>query len=58
MSKRRTESPEFKARGAMEVICSRRTIQQRDDDYAIYPIQVSLTSPPLLVQFFRELVGS
>ncbi len=40
MSKRRTHSPEFKARVAMEAISGRKTIQDAAD-HAIYPIQVS-----------------
>ena len=40
MSKRRTHSPEFKARFAMEAISGRKTIQEIAADYAIQPIQV------------------
>jgi hypothetical protein len=42
MSKRRTHSPEFKARVAMEAISGRKTIQEIASDHAIHPIQVSL----------------
>jgi hypothetical protein len=41
MSKRRTHSPEFKARVAMEAISGRKTIQEIAADHAIHPI------PPL-----------
>ncbi len=41
MSKRRTHSPEFKARVAMEAISGRKTIQEIAADQAIHPIQVS-----------------
>ena len=41
MSKRRTHSPEFKARVAMEAISGRRTIQEIAAEHAIHPIQVS-----------------
>jgi len=41
MSKRRTHSPEFKARVAMEAISGRKTIQQIAADHAIHRIQVS-----------------
>ncbi len=41
MSKRRTHSPEFKARVAMEAISGRKTIQEIAADHAIHPIQVS-----------------
>jgi transposase-like protein len=40
MSKRRTYSPEFKARVAMEAICGRKTIQEIAADHAIHPIQM------------------
>jgi transposase-like protein len=40
MSKRRTHSPEFKARVAMEAISGRKTIQEIAADHA-NPIQVS-----------------
>ena len=35
MSKRRTHSPEFKAKVAMEAISGRKTIQEIADDHAI-----------------------
>ena len=41
MSKRRTHSPEFKARVAMEAISGRKTLQEIAADHAIHPIQVS-----------------
>lgn len=41
MSKRRTYSPEFKARVAMEAISGRRTLQEIAADHAVHPIQVS-----------------
>jgi len=37
MSKRRTHSPEFKARVAMEAISGRKTIQEIAADHAIHP---------------------
>jgi transposase-like protein len=40
MCKRRTHSPEFKARVAMEAISGRK-IQEIAADHAIHPIQVS-----------------
>jgi transposase-like protein len=43
MSKRRTHSPEFKARVAMEAISGRKTIQEIAADHAIHPIQVGPT---------------
>jgi transposase-like protein len=48
MSKRRTHSPEFKARVAMEAISGRKTIQQIAADHAIHPIQVSQWKRQLL----------
>ena len=48
MSKRRTHSPEFKARGAMEAIRGRKTIQEIAADHAIHPIQVSQWKRQLL----------
>jgi hypothetical protein len=36
ISKRRTHSPEFKARVAMEVISGRKTIQEIAADHAIH----------------------
>ena len=50
MSKRRTHSPEFKARVAMEAISGRKTIQEIAADHAIHPIQVS--------QWKRQLLDS
>ena len=41
MSKRRTHSPEFKAKVAMEAISGRKTIQEIAADHAIHPIQMS-----------------
>ena len=41
MSKRRTHSPEFKARVALEVISGPVTIQENSADHAIHPIQDS-----------------
>ncbi len=41
MSMRRTHSPEFKARVAMEGISGRKTIHEIAADHAIHPIQVS-----------------
>jgi putative transposase len=41
LSKRRTHSPEFKAKVAMEAISSRKTIQEIAADQAIHPIQLS-----------------
>jgi len=38
MSKRRTHSPEFKARVAMEAISGRKSIQEIAADHAIHPI--------------------
>jgi len=48
MSKRRTHSPEFKARVAMEAISGRKTIQEIAADHAIHPIQVSQWKKQLL----------
>ncbi len=48
MSKRRTHSPEFKARDAMEAIICRKTIQEIATDHAIHPIQVSQWKRQLL----------
>jgi transposase len=50
MSKRRTHSPEFKARVAMEAVSGRKTIQEIAADHAIHPIQVS--------QWKRQLLDS
>jgi len=41
MSNRRTHSPEFKAKVAMEAISGRKTRQQIAADHAVHPIQVS-----------------
>jgi putative transposase len=48
MSKRRTHSPEFKARVAMEAISGRKTIQEIAADHGIHPIQVSQWKKQLL----------
>jgi putative transposase len=48
MSKRRTHSPEFNARVAMEAISGRMTIQEIAADHAIHPIQVSQWKKQLL----------
>jgi putative transposase len=48
MSKRRTHSPEFKAKVAMEAISGRKTIQEIAADHSIYPIQVSQWKKQLL----------
>lgn len=48
MSKRRTHSPEFKARVAMEAISGRKTIQEIAADHSIHPIQVSQWKKQLL----------
>jgi putative transposase len=50
MSKRRTHSPEFKARVDMEVISGRKTTQEIAADYAIHSIRVS--------QWKRQLLDS
>jgi putative transposase len=39
MRKRRTQSPEFKARVAMGAISGRKTIQEIAADHAIHPIR-------------------
>lgn len=44
MSKRRTHSPEFKARVAMEAISGRKTLQEIAADHSIHPIRYSLSS--------------
>ena len=46
MSKRRTHSPEFKARVAMEAISGRKTIQEIGADHAIHPRRRGATPPP------------
>ncbi|MFM7674255.1 MAG: transposase [Synechococcus sp.] len=48
MSKRRTQSPEFKARVALEAITGRIMIQEIVADYTIHPIQVSQSKSQLL----------
>ena len=48
MSKRRTHSPEFKVRVAMETISGRKTIQEIAADHAIHPSQVSQWKRQLL----------
>ena len=48
MNKRRTHSPEFKARVAMEAISGRKRIQEIAADHAIHPIQVSQWKRQLL----------
>jgi transposase-like protein len=48
MNKRRTHSPEFKARVAMEAISGRKTIQEIAADHSIHPIQVSQWKRQLL----------
>ena len=48
MSQRRTHSPEFKARVAMEAISGRKTLQEIAADHAIHPIQVSQWKKQLL----------
>jgi transposase-like protein len=48
MSKRRTHSPEFKARVAIDAISSRKTIQEIAADHSIHPIHVSQWKKQLL----------
>jgi putative transposase len=48
MSRRRTHSPEFKARVAMEAINGRETLQEIAADHAVHPIQVSQWKKQLL----------
>ena len=48
LSKRRTHSPKFKARVAMEAISGCKTIQEIAADHAIHPIQVSQWKRQLL----------
>ena len=48
LSKRRTDSPELKARVAMEAISARMTFQEVAADHAIHPIQVSQWKKKLL----------
>jgi transposase-like protein len=52
MSKRRTHSPEFKAKVAVEAISGRKTIQEIAADHAIHPIQVSQWKRQLLGRWF------
>ncbi len=48
MSKRRTHSPEFTAKVAMEAISSRKTLQEIAADHAVQPIHVSQWRIPRL----------
>ena len=48
MSKRRTHSPEFEAKVAMEAISGRKTIQEIAADHAIHSNQVSRWTRQLL----------
>mgnify|MGYP001810101761 FL=1 len=48
MSKRRTHSPEVKAKVAMEAISGRKTLQEIAADHAVHPIQVSQWKKQLL----------
>ena len=48
MSQRRTHSPEFKARVAMEAISGRKTLQEIAADHSIHPIQVRQWKKQLL----------
>jgi putative transposase len=48
MTKRRTHSPEFKARVAMEATSGRKPLQEIAADHAIRPIQVSQWKKQLL----------
>ena len=48
MSNRRTHSPEFKAKVAMEAISGRKTLQQIAADHSVHPIQVSQWKKQLL----------
>ena len=48
MSKRRTQSSEFKARVAMEAISGRKSIQEIAAHHAIHPMQVSQWKRQLL----------
>ena len=57
MSNRRTHSPEFKAKVAMEAISGRKTLQQIAADHAVHPIQVSQWKKQLL-EGASELFGS
>jgi transposase-like protein len=55
MSKRRTHSPEFKVRVAMEAISGRKTIEEIAADHAIHPIQVSQWKKKQLLDGASEL---
>jgi transposase-like protein len=57
MSNRRTHSPEFKAKVAMEAISGRKTLQQIAADHAVHPIQVSQWKKQLL-EWASELFSS
>jgi putative transposase len=48
MTKRRTSSPEFKARVPVEAISGHKTIQEIAADNATHPIQVSQSKRQLL----------
>jgi transposase-like protein len=48
MSQRRTHSPEFKAKVAMEAISGRKTLQEIAADHPVHPIQVSQWKKQLL----------
>ena len=48
MGKRRTQSPEFKARVAMEAISARMMIEAIAADHTMHPIQVSQGKRQLL----------
>ena len=48
MTTRRTHSPEFKARVAMEAISGRKTLQEIAADHSIHPFQVSQWKKQLL----------
>jgi putative transposase len=56
MNKRRTHSPEFKAKVAIEAISGRRTIQEIASKHSIHPIQVSQWKRQLL-ENASELFG-
>jgi hypothetical protein len=51
MSKRRTHSPEFRARVAMVAISARNTIQEIAADHAIHPIRCLAGKKTLLLLF-------
>jgi putative transposase len=48
MSKRRTHSPEFKAKVAMEPISGHKSLQEIAADHAVHPIQMSQWKKQLL----------